>query len=614
MSRRPAIRSARIVLVLVALLGPPGAAGARDEPPAPAPAPAGATAEVGKVKVDVEVEGENLLQEVLGGELSNNIEATLSIEDAKPGEVTAARLRQLHARAPEEIARALEPFGYYRPRVRSELTHQGADWTARYRVEPGPPLRLEAVDVRVTGPGADDPGFVARQRGFPLAPGDRLSQPDYESGKAALVDYAAANGYLDADFETAEIRIDRERYTAAVELVMDSGPRYRFGAVRFHQTVLDPALLRGYVTFQPGDTFDLDELARFQAALSDSPYFARVEVVPREEEAEELRVPVDVDLVPAARQKWDLGLGYGTDTGPRGKVGLALRRINRHGHRGEGELTLSQIERSVSTRYLVPGAYPRTDVVTYTLGYSRLQPTTSTSETALAGVGLTRSRGGWREAYGLTFQRADFEVGLDSGVSKLLVPEVSWSRVDADDRIYPLHGQRYQVKLRTASRSAGSDSSFFETSADAKLVRSVGGGVRLLGRAEVGRLWSSDFHRLPPAIRFFAGGDQSVRGYGYQELGELDADGNVIGGRALVTASLEADDLFLDFGRFGRWGAAAFYDVGGAAASLGSELHEGTGVGLRWLSPIGLVRADVAWAVSEPGSPARIHLMIGPDL
>lgn len=599
-------------LVLTALLAPAGAARAREEAARPAPAPAPET--VHKVSVHVDVEGENLAQRVLGGALSENIEATLGIEDAKPGEVTPARLRQLHARAPEEIARALEPFGYYRPRVRSELTHQGGDWTARYRVEPGPPLRLEAVDVRVTGPGADDPGFVERRRDFPLAPGDRLSQPDYESGKGALADYAAANGYLDASFETAQIRIDRERYTAAIVLVMDTGPRYRFGPVRFHQTVLDPALLRGYVTFHPGDTFDLDELGRFQAALSDSPYFARVEVVPQEGEARDLEVPVDVDMVPAARQKWDLGVGYGTDTGPRGKVGLELRRINRRGHRGEGELTLSQIERSFETRYLVPGAYPRTDVWTYTLGYSRLAPTTSTSETALAGVGLTRSRGAWREAYGLTFQRADFEVGVDSGVSKLLIPETSWSRVDADDRIYPLHGQRVQVKLRAADRSVASDSSFLETSADAKVVRSVGAGVRLIGRAELGRLWTSDFRRLPPAIRFFAGGDQSVRGYGYQELGEHDALGNVIGGRALLTASLEADDLFLDFGRLGRWGAAAFYDVGGAAAALGSELHEGTGVGLRWLSPIGLVRADVAWAVSEPGSPIRFHLMIGPDL
>ncbi len=600
--------AASLALALVVALGAPGAAGARSA--AAEPAPAG----VGKVDVEVVVEGENLVQKVLGGELSDNIEATLSIEDAKPGEVTPARLRQLHARAPEEIARALEPFGYYRPQVRSELTHEGTTWTARYRVEPGPPLRLEAVDVRVTGPGADDPGFVERERAFPLAPSDRLSQPDYESGKGALVDYAAAGGYLDAAFETAEIRVDRERYTAAIELVMDTGPRYRFGPVRFHQTVLDPALLRGYVTFQPGDVFDVDRLARFQAALSDSPYFQRVEVVPREDEARDLEVPVDVDLVPAARQKWDLGVGYGTDTGPRGKLGLELRRINRHGHRGEGELTLSQIEQSFDARYLVPGAYPRTDVFTYTVGYSRLTPETSSSETALVGVGLTRSRGGWREAYGLTFQRADFEVGLDSGVSELVIPETSWSRVEADDRIYPLHGQRVQAKLRTADRSAGSDSSFFEASADAKVIRSLGGGVRLIGRAELGRLWTSDFHRLPPAIRFFAGGDQSVRGYGYQQLGELDSAGDVIGGRSLLTASLEADDLFFDFGRFGRWGAAAFYDVGGAAASLGSELHEGTGVGLRWLSPIGLVRADVAWAVSEPGDPVRFHLMIGPDL
>jgi translocation and assembly module TamA len=590
-----------------------------------APAPDSASAEapaeppakpprVGRVKVEVEGEGENLVEVVLGGELSNNNEARVSIEQARKDELTPARLRQLHSRAPEEIERALEPFGYYRPRVRSELVQQGTDWTARYRVDPGPRMKLEAVDVEVRGPGADDPGFVERVRGFPLAPGEALSHSAYEAGKDALVGYAAGNGYLDAAFETSEIRVDLDRYTASIDLELDTGPRYLFGPARFHQTALEPSLLRGYVTFEPGEPLDVDELAQLQDALSDSPYFQRVEVVPRQEEAEGLRVPIDVDLVAAARQKWDLGVGYGTDTGPRATVGLELRRINRRGHRGEGEVTVSEIENSFTTRYLVPGAYPRTDVVTYTLGYSRLEPDTSVSETALAGAGLTRSRGRWREAFGLTFQRADFEVGVDSGISELLIPEASWSRVEADDRIYPLTGRRYQFKVRAADASLGSDSSFVQATAEAKLVRSLGGGVRLIGRAGVGELWTSDFRDLPPAIRFFAGGDQSVRGYGYQELGELDVEGHVIGGETLATASLEADALFLDFGRFGRWGAAAFYDVGGAAESLGDRLEQGAGVGLRWLSPIGLVRADVAWAVSEPGAPLRFHLMIGPDL
>ena len=617
--------AAGLVLALAAILAPLAAAAqepepAREEPAAEESAPPAEPdreprprRQVTDLDVEIDVAGENLVQGFFSA-IRGNVEAMLSIEQAKPKELTAARLRQFHSRAPEEIARALEPFGYYRPEVRSTLEQDGTEWTARYEIDPGPRMEVSEVSIEVVGPGADDPGFRRAVEGFPLEEGDPLSHSAYEAGKAAFDGYAAAEGYLDAGFDAAELRIDLDRYAAEVALRYDTGPRYFFGPVDFHQRVLEPDLLRGYVTFEPGEPFDLDELVAFQGALSDSPYFQRVEVLPRTEEADELRVPIDVELVPEARQKWDLGVGYGTDTGPRGSVGLELRRINRHGHRGEGELLGSDVERSFAARYLIPGAYPRTDVLTFSLGFAEERPDTSISETALAGVGLTRSRGRWREAFGLTFQRADFEVGLDSGISELLIPEAHWSRVRADDRIYAAHGEKVEFGVRAAEESLVSDSSFAQVTAEAKAVRSLGEWVRAIGRVGVGRTWTSDFRRLPPRIRFFAGGDRSVRGYGYQELGPEDEAGNVIGGEALLTAGVELDSLFLDLGKLGRWGAAVFYDVGGAAGEIGDRLEEGAGAGLRWLSPIGLVRADAAWALTEPGTPVRFHLMIGPDL
>jgi translocation and assembly module TamA len=565
--------------------------------------------EVTDLDVEIDVAGEGLFSA-----LKRNVETTLSIGRAKAKELDAARLRQLHARAPEEVERALEPFGYYRPVVRSELDHDGTSWTARYEIDPGPQMEVSDVAIEVRGPGADDPGFRRAAREFPLQEGQALSHPAYDAGKQAFLDHAAAAGYLDAVFEVAELRVDLDRYAAEAALSFETGPRYLFGDVEFHQRVLEPELLLGYVTFDAGEPLDLDELSRFQGALSDSPYFQRVEVLPRPERAEDLRVPIDVELLPAARQRWDLGAGYGTDTGPRGTAKLELRRINRRGHRAEGELLGSEIERSIATRYLIPGAYPRTDVLTFSLGYSEERPDTSSSETALAGVGLTRSRGRWREAFGLTFQRSDFEVGVDAGISELLIPDASWSRVRADDRIYATHGERVELSVRGAEQALASDSSFVQVTAEAKAVRSLGPWLRAIGRVGVGRTWTSDFRRLPPRIRFFAGGDRSVRGYAYQELGLRDEEDNVIGGEALLTAGIELDSLFLDLGRAGRWGAAVFYDAGGAAGEIGDQIESGTGAGLRWLSPIGLVRADAAWAVSQPDTPVRFHLMIGPDL
>ncbi|MBZ0114768.1 MAG: autotransporter assembly complex protein TamA [Thermoanaerobaculia bacterium] len=557
----------------------------------------------------------------VGGELKGNVLKTLSIVQAQAegDDLAEGRIRRLHQRAEAEIAEALAPFGYYRATVRSSLEREeasGAEWIASYEVDPGPELRVNSFKLSLVGEGSTDDEFERLVREFPLAEGDVLHQPGYEAGKATFENYAAFAGYLDARFETAQIRIDRRAYTSRVVMVFDTGPRFEFGEVTFEQDFLEPDLLRGFVTLEPGDPFDLREVLKLQNTLSDSPYFARVEVIPDREAAEGRRVQLRVALTPSARQKWTAGIGYGTDTGPRGRLGLEVRRVNRRGHQAEGRILGSGIEQSFVADYRVPGSYPRTDVVTYSLGYRFLDTDSSQSETGIAGVGLTRSRGKWREAYGLTFQREDFEVGLDSGISDLLIPSTSWSLTKADDRIFPRNGRHVEFRLEGAIEDVLSDTTFLRGRADAKYVRSLSSDVRVLARASVGLIETDAFRSLPPTLRYFAGGDQSVRGYGYQELGPQDEAGNVIGGEALVLASIEADYFFYE--RFGRWGLAVFYDAGNALDKLSFDLKSGVGAGMRWLSPIGLVRADVGFPLeSPPGSTGRdvtFHLTIGPDL
>src|SRR5690606_9543527 len=115
-----------------------------------------------------------------------------------------------------------------------------------------------------------------------------------------------------------------------------------------------------------------------------------------------------------------------------------------------------------------------------------------------------------------------------------------------------------------------------------------------------------EFSELPASLRFFAGGDQSVRGYRYNSLGPTDASGEVIGGRKLLVGSLEYEHRIR-----GGWSAAVFYDAGNALEDYGDSLARGAGFGVRWLSPIGQVRIDLASALSEDGNPWRLHLNIG---
>jgi translocation and assembly module TamA len=554
------------------------------------------------IRLKVEVEG-------VRRELERNIRSVLSLEKLDKDELSEERIRRLHADATEEIAEALEPFGYYRPLVRSELRQEGDQWIARYEVDPGPVMKVASVDLRVVGDGGDDPRFREIMDDFPVKRGADLFHPDYEEGKQALVELAAKEGYLDAEFQQNQIRVDLERYQADVVLHYDTGPRYRFGDVRFNGSILDEDLLTGYINFKRGEPLDVNKILELQNALSDSPYWSRVEVVTRQDQAQGLEVPIDVDLVPAKAMRFSGGLGYGTDSGPRARGAWELRRLNRRGHRAEAEIQASQIRQSLQTSYFIPGPYPRTDVLSFNVGYEREDTDTSLSETGLIGAQRTQSRGGWREALSLTYQREDFEVGLDEGISSLLVPGASWERVKADDRIFTTNGYRLRLGIQGAEGSVLSDSSFVQGNVQAKAIRTLGERNRINGRAEFGYTATDEFRELPPRFRFFAGGDQSVRGFAYQALGREDEAGNIIGGESLMVASLEYEIRFLE-----KWGAAVFYDTGSASESFGGVLARGAGLGVRWRSPIGPIRADVAWALSDEDRPIRFHLNIGPDL
>ena len=558
-------------------------------------------------KVKMEIEG-------VRRELRTQILASLSLQREDDGKLTEERIRSLHSQASDEIGEALQPFGFYKPQVRSELRQDGKTWIAHYDVDPGPAIKIASVDLQINGAGADDPRFREIRDDFPVHQGDVLFHPNYEAGKKRLTDLAAEEGYLDAAFQENQVRVDLERYRADVVLHYDTGPRYRFGPVEFRQEVLDPRLLQGYVTFKQGEPLDVNKVLQMQNAISDSPYWSRVEVVTRQDRAQGLEVPIVVNLQPAKTMRFSGGLGYGTDTGPRAKGTWDLRRINRHGHRGQVQISVSQIEQSFQSSYLIPGAYPRTDTLSFNAGYDRQHNDQVDSQTGLVGAQYTFLKSGWTHTYGLNFERESYEVGVDKGVSNLLVPSAGFERVKADDRIYTTNGYRLRLTLQGAPEvSPVSSASFLQELAEAKVIRTVGDRNRLIGRAQLGYTATNQFRQLPPRFRFFAGGDQSVRGYRYQDLGTRDEAGNVIGGEALVTASVEYEYRLQGF--LEKWGLAAFYDTGNAFHDFsGLSLARGAGVGIRWRSPIGPVRADVAVGLSSPGHPIVFHLNIGPDL
>lgn len=555
-------------------------------------------------EVDCEIEG------VGDKEILANIEAVLTIvRERDRDDLTPARIEQLHARATGEIQRAVEPFGYYQPVVEASLTSRDPDkFLARYTIRLGEPVRVRDVRVAVTGEGSGRPPFPELAAGFPLRSGDVLDQRQYTRHKTAFVSAAADSGYLDARFTASAIRIHRELNVADIELALDTGPQYRFGAVTFDSCGIDERVLRSHLTFQRGEPFRYYKLLAFQSSLGGAPYFSRVEVLPRRDIAVDQEVPIHVKLTSRRPRRYEVGVGYGTDTGPRILLNVEFRRLNRTGHRYTGRINLSEVELSLQAEYVIPSLYP--SVHMYTIGalVARLDPVAYTTDRLAVGPTRSQPRFSGMESFTISYEREDFTVGSDEGVTDLVIAGATYRLKRSDDDIYPRRGHRFDFGLRGSSEDVLSTQSFFSLTASAKAVRALDTRFRLLARVDGGLTTTGTFRELPPTVRFFAGGDNSVRGYEYQSQGPRDEGGQVIGGNLLLTSSVEVQCALV-----GKFALAGFYDAGNAFASFDAgTMEQGAGAGLRWRSPVGPIRLDFALALRHDDW--RIHFTMGPDL
>lgn len=544
----------------------------------------------------------------LSGEMLDNVRLNLRLA-AEECSAPRWRVRRLYAQVETEIAEAMHPFGFYAPRVRKQLEFGADCWFALLRVEPGDRVHWSAVDLQISGDAADDPAFlepVNRARPLPGAP---LRHADYEALKAKVLLQAAERGYRDGRFIRQELRVNPAKLGAEAVLHYDSGGRYRFGEIDIEQSAFAPELIARYIQISPGDPYDAVEIARLQRTLLDTGLFRGVEVIPGFGSNADRRVPVAIRLTPRRRHAYSAGIGASTDEGARLRLGYENRRLNRRGHSGDVLLRLSQVRYGVDLAYRIPMREPTNERLNLLAGYQHEDIDGNISDSYKAGVRYTHQR--WKhlfETWSLEASQEQFRLGEDIGSSRLIMPGVIWDWGRGDDPIYPRDAWRLTLDLRGTSEALASDVDFLRAHLRVKRILSFG-DTRLIARGELGSSLVSQFDELPASQRFFAGGDTSVRGYGYQTLGPRDATGQVVGGDRLLVASIEFDRPVRD-----RWSLAVFADTGNAFTGSDFTLHRSIGVGVRWHSPVGPVRVDLAHPLDDDASAIRLHLSVGPDL
>lgn len=527
------------------------------------------------------------------------------------GERDEEALLRFSRGAEEQARKAAQALGYYQPQIESEVK-DGKSPRLVLNIDPGEPVRLRYVTIQILGPAASLKSFRVPQSDV-LKPGAVLNHGHYEDAKRLIQNQASRFGFFSGRFTSQKLAVDPRAGVADIELVYDSGPRYALGKVSFTgDTPFDEDLLQRMVPFNSGAPYDSELIAELNQALQSSGYFESVRVDATPTTAANDVIPVAVTLDTRKPRTMGLGLGYSTDVGPRAKANWTRHWVNPEGHSYGWEAELSEPRQNVGLWYDVPLDPPLTDKLRFAGGYQYEELANTDSLSKLLTLGPewhSKLPSGWQRVISLKWQHEEYRLGDDSGISNLLMPGVSYSYLRSDNRIDPHNGYRLQFDSKVAKEGLGSDNNLLYGTALVKGLTTVLDNHRFLARAQIGGSATNGYKSIPPSLRFFAGGDQSVRGYDYQSLSPENSDGDRVGGRYMVSGSLEYQYSVAE-----KWRVATFVDQGNSFNDFElPNLKTGVGMGVRWVSPVGPIRLDLAHALDDPGG-IRLHFSMGPEL
>jgi len=560
----------------------------------------------------------------LDDKMAASIRSDLHIQHAiTEPKLTETRIQNLFFLAENQIITTLQARGYYHAKVNQSLTKIDGStpdqdtWVASFDIELGKPTILQNIELSVDGPGRDNPRikpFLALKK---LIPGKVLTHEDYEDTKEKLLSDFNSIGYLKANFSQHTIEVNKQDYKANIIIKINTDILFVFGKVHFEENIYPEEFLSRYVPFKPGQAYETQKLIDFQQNLETADLFSKIRFDPTVsfDNAQDNTVPIDVRLTPKPKNRYSGSVGYGTDTGPRASVGWLHRRAHTQGHKILTNLTASKVRRAGKINYIIPGKRAATD--RYTLGVvvqeDRFDEIYSRKSEIFANNFL--KRGNTESLYGINCFTETFRiVPTDPKRTKnYLLPNAKWTWTHSDLKDDLEHGIKLEFQIRGGMKKVLSDNNVLQTEASAKRIYLVGDKMRLLLRANAGAVATKDFASLPPSLRFFTGGDESVRGYAYNSLGPKLIPGNLasdtIGGRYLFVASAELERQIYD-----KISGVVFFDAGNAAMKFTGPLAMSPGFGIRYSTPLGNFRADLAKPMNMViNKHWRLHITFGTD-
>jgi translocation and assembly module TamA len=545
---------------------------------------------------------------------SDNVKAWLG----PPPATTAARANFVSS-VRKRVDSSLQALGYYRADIDISLDREQEPWRLLIAVDPGNPVIVSALEVRLEGGAASDPAFARLMREKPLNEGDVLHHGHYESLRNSLLALGQRRGYFDGELLTHSVQVEAAAGEARVQLHYASGERYRIGEVRVDEEVLARDLLAKLKNFAPGAAYELGTLQSLQSQLQRTGYFSAITLRPALDERAQGEVPLDLELFAAKRHTIDVGIGYSTDTEERVSVTWRTPKVNRFGHSQETRLEYSVINPSGRFTYDIPLTHPLNDVLQLGLRVEQNEFGDLESRQQEALVRRERHYGDWILSYHLRLLNEQWDAGPVAGNEDYLLPGIAISHKWREGPLVnPTRGFSQFYSLEATSSGMGSSVDMTRLYGNWIYVLPLAERHRLVARAEAGAALLGDGQRddLAPSLSFFAGGSQSIRGFDYQSIGnDVDLvlrDGQerefVLGGNRLAVASLEYQYTFRR-----QWRGAVFTDAGDAFDEGEFNANYGAGFGLHYLTPVGAIKLELARRVSDDNPGWRVHINIGAE-
>ena len=596
---------------ILAALSPAAWGDGEASPEDPAGAGSGASSEAGGSADEQEKPGIEIgVADAPDDEAEENVSAYLSALSARK---SFSEERDDLVR--EACEKALVPYGWYSPEIEVRHPEKGR---IEVRIDRGE--RTLYREVRI-GTAAELPeqgriAAFARDKAaeYGIEKGKPLIHPQYEAFKADITSKLISDGYFTGKITNSTVIVSRDEAKADLSFTIEPGTRFAYGKITMEGFEESHDAVKGLVSVKEGDLFSALDLASVNQTLYETGYYKSVVVRPdmREMDSGNSTVPVRIGLKAKPRNLTEWSLGYSTDEGPRGSVSWNRPFAGSRGQSWKSALSVSGVTQAANFSYYIPRENPIDDYYRLSAEYRHKDLNDTEFQNLTVGAHyFTKTHGRWQRDYFIESSFEDYDQSDDSDDVFLLMPGAEISRLTTDGTTDPASGERIRLSARFSSKTLLSSEDFVILDAFYRRIWSPTDGSRLVIRAEQGAILGSSIGDVPSSLRFFAGGDQSVRGFGYEKISPKNDDGDLTGARYLSVGSVELQVPVMNKVRM-----AIFTDVGTATNDYGddTDIKVGTGLGVRYISPVGPIRADIGVGVSETHIPIRLHFGLGLDL